>query len=362
MRAAKMVATTAALLILMLAAPEPGTSQTVAAEAALHSLSIGDGRLTQYVFPVGVTWRIAGLRFDANAAYADAAYEADGVRSELSGLTDLTVRVLVPVMGDRARLILAGNIPTGTETLTEAQLPVAAALTTDLLALPVRSFGSGSGVTAGVAVAQPMGDWVAGGIAAYRVGGAYEPVAASPGAPAAEFRPGSEFRLRIGLERPQVGGTTWRFAGAWSRFSPDAFEERDIFARGDRVLGEAVAEFPLGQGAGTVYGWAQYRSESEVYAGAEPEPAPASTLAGVGGAFSQPLSPAITLRPRAEILFQRGEPGFGGGDGWIGRAGTSASFRVQTLRIEPAVMIQAGGFEGDTLFGLILRGGVLWHR
>lgn len=354
-----------AMCAALMAAAVPGqtSAQTVVAEAALHSLSIGDGTLTQVVIPVGVTWRLAGLRFDANAAYADASYKVNGEDSKLSGLTDLTVRVLVPVMGDRARLIVAGNIPTGTETLTEAQLPVAAVLTTDILGMPVRTFGSGAGVTTGLALAQPVGDWVAGGIVVYRMGGAYEPIApATAGSPSAEFRPGSEFRMRLGLERPRVGGTTWRLAGSWSRFAPDATEERDVFARGDRLMGEAVAEFPVGRGAATMYGWGMYRSESDIFAGAEPETAPSSTLAAVGGVLAHPLTPTFTLRPRAELLLQRGKPGFGSGNGWIARAGSGASFRLGSMRVDPAVLLQVGGLEDDDVFGLVLRGGILWER
>lgn len=361
MRSRILIATLVAAT-LVAADPERTSAQVVAAEAALHTLSIGEGTLTQFVVPFGLTWRFANLRFDANAAFADAVYEVGGARSELSGLTDVTVRVMAPVMGDRARLILAGNIPTGTETLTEDQIPVAAALTTDLLALPVRSFGSGAGVTAGMAVAQPMGDWVAGGIVAYRVGGAYEPFATAPGATTSEFRPGSEFRMRLGLERPRVGGTTWRLAGSWSRFSPDASDEQDLFARGDRILGEAIAEFPVGPGAATLFGWGLYRSESEIMAGPEPEFAPASTLVGVGGILSRPITATMTLRPRAELLVQRGEPGFGTGDGWIARAGSAVSMRFGTTRFEPAVMVQTGDLQGDELFGLVLRGGVIWGR
>jgi hypothetical protein len=344
------------------AMPGPLHSQTVVGEAALHALSVGDGSLTQFVLPFGVTWRAAGIRFDANAAYAHATFERDGTRSQLDGITDLTVRMLVPVMGDRARLILAGNVPTGTETLTPAQIPVAAVLTTDLLAMPVRSFGSGAGVTAGVAVAQPVGDWVAGGIAIYRVGGAYEPVSPSPGLTASEFRPGSEFRLRMALERPRVTGLTWRLAGSWSRFQADSNPEQDLFARGDRVLGEAVAEFPMGRSAVSMYGWTLYRSASDILAGPEPETAPASTLAGIGAMMTHPLTPGLSLRPRAELLVQRGEPGFGSGDGWIARVGSGASVRLRTLRFEPAVLVQAGGLEGDDLLGLVLRGGMVWER
>lgn len=339
-----------------------GAAQTVAAEATLHTLSIGDASLTELVLPVGVTWTVAGVRFDANTAVASASYEQVGVTSKVGGLTDLTLRVMVPMLEDRGRIIVAGNVPTGTETLGPDELPVAGVITTDLLTLPIRSFGTGVGVTAGLAVAQPIGDWVAGGIMVYRVGEAYEPVVATAGTQAAEFRPGSEFRLRIGLERPSVSGVTLRAAVSWSRFGEDETDDQAVFARGDRLMGQVTTEFPFLRGAASVYAWNLYRSESELLVGTVPESTPASNLLGAGASVSYPLSRTLTLRPRAEVLLQTGEPGFGGGSGWMTRLGSTASYRTGSVRLEPAALLQIGSLEGENIFGLVLRGGVLWQR
>lgn len=358
MRPRAMVTVLAAALL----APVPATAQTAVAEAALHTLSIGDASITETVFPVGLTWRLGGVRFDANTAFATARYERGDVTSELSGLTDVTVRMMVPMMEDRGRLIVAGNVPTGTAALGADQLPVAGVITTDLLTLPVRSFGTGAGVTTGLAVAQPLGSWVAGGIVVYRVGSAYEPVVATAGTQAAEFRPGSELRLRLGLERPSVSGVTVRAAASWSRFGEDQADSEAIFARGDRLMGELATEFPFLRGAASVYAWNLYRTASELLVGNVPQTTPASNLLGAGAAVSYPLSTALTVRPKAEVLVQSGDPGFGGGSGWIGRFGSAASYQAGPLRFEPAALVQVGGLEGENVFGIVLRGGVLWQR
>lgn len=352
----------AAFGALVAAAPSGAEAQTVVAEAGLHTLSIGDASLTELVMPFGVTFRLGGVQLDANAAFASASFEAAGVTSELAGLTDVTVRAMVPMMDGRARLIVAGNVPTGTSALGADEIPVAGVITTDLLTLPVRSFGSGAGVTTGFALAQPMGDWVAGGIMVYRVGSAYEPVVATTGTEAAEFRPGSEFRLRLGLERPSTSGATVRLAGSWSRFGEDETDDQAVFSRGDRLMGEAVAEFPFMRGAASVYAWNLYRSESEVVVGASPQATPSSNLLGAGASVSWPLTPALTLRPKAELMLQSGEPGFGAGSGWITRIGSAASWRTGPVRVEPAALIQVGGLEGEGVFGIVLRGGVLWQN
>lgn len=349
-------------LAALLSLPGAARSQTAVAEAAVHTLSIGDASLTELVLPFGVTWRFGGVRFDANAAYATASYEQGGVTSDLAGLTDVTVRMMVPMMEDRGRIIVAGNVPIGTSALGAEEIPVAGVITTDLLTLPVRSFGSGAGVTTGVAVAQPVGDWVAGGIMVYRVGSAYEPVVATAGTEAAEFRPGSEFRLRVGIERPSVSGVTVRVAGSWSRFGQDQTNDEAVFDRGDRALGEVTAEFPFLRGAASIYAWDLYRSGSQLMVGSAPQSTPASNLLGTGAAVSYPLTPALTIRPKAELMLQSGEAGFGAGSGWITRLGSAASYRTGPFRLEPAALLQVGDLEGQSVFGLVLRGGVLWQH
>lgn len=343
-------------------APGAALAQAAVAEASLHTLSIGDASLTEMVVPVGLTFRAAGVQLDANAAYATARYEAGGVTSTLSGLTDVTVRMMVPIMEGRGRLIVAGNVPTGTAALGADEIPVAGVITTDLLTMPVRSFGSGAGVTTGFALARPMGDWVAGGIMVYRVGSAYEPVVATAGTEAAEFRPGSELRLRLGLERSSTSGVAVRLAGSWSRFGEDQTDNEAIFARGDRLMAEAMAEFPFLRGAASVYAWNLYRSESEVVVGGSPQPTPSSSLLGTGGSVSYPLTGTLTLRPKAELMVQSGETGFGAGSGWISRVGSAASYQVGALRLEPAALVQVGSLEGESVFGVVLRGGVMWQR
>ncbi len=351
----------AALAVLVFfGAPDGARAQAAVAETGVYSLSIGDASLTELVVPFGLSFRLAGMQLDANAAYASARYEAGGVTSELSGLTDITLRAMIPMMEGRGRIIVAGNVPTGTSALGTDEIPVAGVITTDLLTLPVRSFGSGAGVTTGLAIAQPMGDWVVGGIAVYRVGSAYEPVIASAGTEASEFRPGSELRLRVGLERPSTSGVTVRLAGSWSRFGEDETDDDAVFARGDRLMGEAVAEFPFLTGAASVYAWNLYRTESELLIGTAPQATPASNLLGAGASVAYPLSPALTLRPRAEVMVQSGEPGFGAGSGWITRLGSAVTWRFGPLRLEPAALVQIGDLEGESVFGLVLRGGVLW--
>ncbi|MBI4543122.1 MAG: hypothetical protein HY705_08840, partial [Gemmatimonadetes bacterium] len=262
MSAARVCAAAAAVATLMLA-PAAASAQMLAGEIAYNTVSVGGTRVTELVAPFGLSWRLGPLRFDANSAYARATVEGDGARSERNGLIDVTARVMLPLFADRIRFIVAGNIPTHDPALSAEETPVAAAVATDLFALPVASFGSGLGVTSAVTLAQPLGTWVLGLSGAYRAGDAYEPFLPTAGQSSLEFRPGQEYRVRLGLDRPHRNGWAVRLAVSGSRFEEDLTNGAVSSQSGDRYLGEALLEFPLLRGSAIVYGWDLYRDRGK---------------------------------------------------------------------------------------------------
>lgn len=351
-----------ALALLLLAAPAL-PAQTVGAELAYYGISIGDVHISEFTLPVGVTYRLGGIRFDANTAVAVASMEANGVSSSLSGLTDITARVMLPLMQDRARLVLAANLPTGTSALKPDQLPVAAALTTDLLTLPVTSFGSGSGMTTGLAVSRTAGPWVLGGMAALRVGSAYEPLVGTAAGASTEFRPGEELRLRVAAERPSTSGVSVRLGMSWSTFAQDQSDGVGFYDRGNRLLGEAVVELPVGRGAAVLYAWDLNKSAGAAADAGLTQVAPASNLLAVGGRASMPLRPDLSLRPVLELVTQAtASETVGPGDGMIVRVGAGVEKRFGNVILAPTVVAQFGSLDGESIRGLVLRGGVAWTR
>ncbi len=338
-------------------------AQQVGAELAYHGISIGDASLTEIVFPVGVTYRLGNIRFDANTAIASASFEANGETSTLSGLTDINARVMLPINADRARIVIAANLPTGTSALAPAELPVAAALTTDLLTMPVTSFGSGAGVTTGLAITRPAGSWLLGAVGAYRVGSAYEPLVSTAAGQSAEFRPGDELRIRLAAQRPSDSGVSVRVAGTWSAFGSDQSDDVVFFDRGDRLLGEAAVEFPVWRGAALAYLWDLYRSEGSVASGFQASQiAAASNMLGAGVRGVLPLNPTLTLRPILELVLQSSPADVGPGEGSLFRLGTGVQRRVGGFILEPAVLAQFGSLDGESISGFVLRGGVAWAR
>lgn len=352
----------------LLAAPFLGraglAAQQVGGEVAYHSVSIGDLSVSEMAVPIGVMFRLGALRLDANTAVAAAHLKGPGIDSRLSGLTDITARLMIPMLEDRARLVLAANVPTGTASLNAAELPVAAALTTDILTLPVSSFGSGGGVTTGFAASRPWGSWVVGGMAAFRVGAAYEPLVSTAAGPSAEFRPGEELRLRLAAEHSTAGGLTLRFAGSWSTYAEDQVDGASFFNRGDRFLGEATAEFPLGRGAGVVYGWDLHSSRGSTAPSVQQplQAAAALNLLGAGVRVQFPVNANLTLRPVLELLSQSADAAIGPGSGTMFRLGGGVARRMGRLILEPALLFQVGSLDGERITGLVVRGGVAWAR
>lgn len=350
-------------LSLFLGAPALLPAQTVGAELAYYGISIGDVHISEFALPVGVTYRLGGIRFDANTALAVANLDANGASSSLSGLTDITARVMLPLMEDRARLVVAANLPTGTSALAPDQLPVAAALTTDLLTLPVTSFGSGAGMTTGLAVSRTAGPWVLGGMAAFRVGSAYEPLTSTAAGASTEFRPGEELRLRLAAERPSTSGVSVRFGLSWSTFAQDRSDGVGFYDRGNRLLGEAVVELPFWRGTAVLYAWDLNKTAGAAVDAQLAQIAPASNLLALGGRASLPLRPDLSLRPVLELVTQAtASETVGPGDGTIIRVGAGIEKRFGRVILAPTLVAQLGSLDGEPIRGFVLRGGVAWAR
>jgi hypothetical protein len=341
-------------------------AQMLGTEPSYSLLRRGDADLTQIVLPVGVSVLAGPVRLDANTAFMRATLAEPGApASELSGLTDITLRGLLPLAGDRVRVALSLNLPTGETTLAPDQFPVAAALNTDLYMLPVAALGSGFGVTTLLALAQPVGEWVVGASGAYRIGSAFE---ATPGG-GEEFRPGDELRLRLALERPHRAGWAARLGASVSRLSSAELEADQVvydFHPGNRIVVDGMVDFPVGSGSAMVHAWNLYRAS----AGDADNPIPAADVAalsrnltGAGVRLSLPLGAALSLRPMADMVLQvtpGADAALETGDGFLVRAGTGVGYRIGRLVFEPAALAQFGRRGDHNLVGFILRGGLLW--
>lgn len=364
----------------LVAAP-PAAAQVVGAEGAMHSLTVGRAELTELVIPIGASVPLGPFRVDVNTSYAQASLTRGDSTETLSGTTDIITRLSVGMLDGRVRLAVAGNLPTG-EPLDTAKRAVASAIATQLLTLPVGRFRAGRGVTSVVAVAQPLGDWVVGLSGTYRVGGAYQPflnVQTSAGNPL-EFQPGDEQRATFALERRGRSGWAMRMSGSWSRYGLNRENEEEVFQPGERYLVDAMVEFPLGRGSGTLYAWDMYRLQGEVFdsTGAALQAAqfaPPRNLGSIGARLRLPLGGSVSLRPVGEVIVQNtfsADEGYEGPkDGWLARAGGGIAIRLGGgLVVEPGALWQTGAITSreddatreDGINGFIVRLGAAWAR
>jgi hypothetical protein len=178
-------------------------SQSVGAVKSITELSV----------PIGARAQLGRFTFDfrAAAAMSGATLEAaDGSTRKitLNGVTDVRVRMSVPVVGEGLVLTAALNAPTGTTGLDADQTAVQQLIGAPGLALPVTSYGVGFGGTLGFVGARQFGPW------ALAVGGSleeraeYTPIelALTGGASLTKIKPGVAGHVTIGADRPVGAG------------------------------------------------------------------------------------------------------------------------------------------------------------
>lgn len=239
------------LALLLSASALPAQSfwdSSVRLAPAFHSYDIKapfNEKISEFSLPFAVVIPVLpALTVDVGTAFAMARFErtsldASGNRtkttSELSGLTDTQVRANY-ALGQEFVVLTAGvNLPTGSATVEGAELAAATRIGSDFLTFPISGFGSGFGVTGGVAVARPMGAWNLGFGGSMRQSSEYTPFKDASGTEL-KFQPGPEYRARLGADRPYGTGRI-SFGLTFSKFGDDKANSA-TFNSGDRYIGQ----------------------------------------------------------------------------------------------------------------------------
>lgn len=255
---------------------------------------LGAKTVTEMVVPIGVIWPLSRrVTVDVGTRFAQAKREdEDGSSATLSGLTDLQARAVVQVVPDRVMFTVAANLPTGKTTLTGEELSVAGAIASDFLPFPVSSFGNGTSVTSGLAVAVPVGGWAFGLASSYRVSGEYTPLADT----SVSYKAGAEVRFRAGLDRI-VGQGRVSLGFTYSSFATDEFGGFEAFSPGNRYIAQASWSFAVGNTGVSLYAWDLYRNAGEIPA--NQTTTEKQNVMALGGAVSFQLGRS-QLRPTLE--------------------------------------------------------------
>ena len=248
-------------------------------------------------------------------------------------------------MPDVVVFSVAANLPTGKVKLTDDELPAAGAVASDLIPFPVTSFGSGTNVTTGLAVAVPVAGWAVGLATSYRLSGPYTPLASVD----STYKAGGELRVRLAGDRI-VGQGRVSLGFTYSSFSVDEFGGSSIFQPGKRYISQVSWSFPVGNVGMALYAWDLYRNAGTVTLSGSATEKQNVLTAGVVASLQMGRS---VLRPQLEFRQQTA------GTGSLEKAGQliSLSARYQmplseSLTLSPVLRYDAGSIvnvNGDSI-------------
>jgi hypothetical protein len=230
----------------------------------IHSYTIdspSNTTIREFSIPLFVLLPVSpGLTFDLGTSYARAHVEqttaATTVTSDISGLTDTQLRANY-VFGNDFLILTAGlNLPTGQSRVTARQELAAGLIGSDFLAFPISSMGTGFGGTGGIAIARPLGVWNVGGGFGIRRTSQYDPFD-DVGGLALHYRPGNEYRARVGADRA-IGAGRATFGFTYSTFGDDDLAG-SVYNTGNRYLTQFSFDDVAGPGRLAIAAWNLFR-------------------------------------------------------------------------------------------------------
>jgi hypothetical protein len=341
----------------LLAAPSLGAqdasslSSSASVQMVSYTLKRGaaENRIAELIVPIAGVYRLTDrVSFDVATAYARATTNLTGApESRISGLTDTQVRANW-TFGDDAMVLTGGvNLPTGQATATESQFRAAGQIGNDFLLFPISSMGSGLAATGGIAIARPLGSWNVGAGASFRYASEYEPYEFNN--VRSRYQPGSEYRARLGIDRP-IGAGRFVLGTTYSAFGSDQAGGQS-FNTGNRLIVQTSFDDALGGSHYTVSAWNLHRTSGTHADGTK---AAAENIANAMVGFAIPVG-AMTLEPSVEARMlsrsSNGAASSGANSGHMETAGVRARWTVGALQIAPGATYSFGRLEGYDLTG-----------
>lgn len=320
--------------------------------------------------PMAIRIPIASMvTFDVYAAWAEGRVEQGNTQFKLSGLVDPRVQATVQAT-PFALITLGANLPTGNPTHTSQEAVVASVLSTDLLGFREATFGAGTAFTSSVATAVRAGGFGLGIAGAYSLRGEFEPTEGDD----LTYQPGSETRVRVGLDR-NFGNSTFTAGGTFITYTSDQADGSNLFQAGNRLRFDASFAFRAGAGVWTLYAADLIRSNGDLTLqivdnfGApvgedQVETAKQNLLvAGIVGTVG--LGSGFVFRPQVDFKLQsRTEPdGSDPGSGWILATGTDIPMRLFGVDFFPKARVLFGAIKNEAgtsvpLLGMEFKGTV----
>lgn len=311
-------------------------------------------KISQFAVPIFTAVPIfSALTIDVGTSYAMTTFERttlDGsgapttFTSEMNGLTDTQLRAIYTVGQDMLVLTAGLNIPTGSATVEPGELLAATVIGSDFLSFPVSGFGSGLGMTGGLAFARPMGAWNFGFGASLRYAGEYEPFEDATGT-ATKFQPGPEYRVRTGIDHP-FGTGRIAFGVTYSKFGDDKANATS-YTTGDRYIGTFSMSSSLENGTDWALNvWNLFRSSGTLI---DQSTSPRANIANASLAFGVRGPGDVVFEPSFESRLRTEQ---GAGTSFLGTIGARLVVNRGAWALVPGFGFAVGTMESSTLTGL----------
>jgi len=311
-------------------------------------------KISQFSVPLFASIPVlSALTIDVGTAYATAFLErqtvdAGGnpatVKSEMSGLTDTQVRANYVFGQDFVVLTLGVNAPTGSATVDADELDAATRIGSDFLMFPISGFGSGFGLTGGVAVARPFGSWNVGFGGSVRHSSEYEPFR-DPAGTAQKFQPGPEYLARLGIDHP-FGTGQISLGLTFSQYGDDKANAL-TFNSGNRYIGQFTMSNSLRPTVDYSFVvWNMFRTAGTLI-NQSPSPRGNITNALIGFAVRAPANVSVEPSIETRVWSQQGSK-----TSYMGTFGTRVAVNRGGWAIVPGFAFSMGAMEAATLTGL----------
>ena len=269
-------------------------------------------RVSELTVPLGVTvplgsaGRFGELTVSSGYAYLDvrSANPTDPDQS-ISTLLDTELRLAWNAIPGRLIVFANGAIPTGTETVATPELVALALIASDVIGFAASNVGTGGGVGGGFAGAFPLSEsWALGLGGSVRGNFAYTVVEGD----SAQLNPGTDLRVRGGVEGPLARRTYLRVALMWARRAQDQVQDQigdtsaTINGIGDRFVGYLSLDQGISNSILNLYVFDVFRSNPQLEATAIGAAIlPRGNLVGAGARFDWRLNRTMTLVPNFEF-------------------------------------------------------------
>ncbi len=314
-------------------------------------------RVSEMTVPVGLSYdfgRLGNIALSSGYASVDLR-SADAIKlanQKLSGPLDTEARLSLNVMQGRVVALLTGALPTGTKTVQQEELSVLGAISSDVVGFAASNLGSGGNLGGGFAAALPLGRWAAGLGATFRQPMSYRPVLGEDD----QLKPGTEVRLRAGIEGPLARRTYLRTAAILARTSKDRIAFAGVDSTRNGVGNRLITYLSVNQGfqsfSLTAYGFDVLRGDPQIEQTAVGAAIlPRGNLFALGGRLDFPLRETTTISPNAEWRTSAAAP-----DtittAKLERLGASLRFGVDVrhrLTSSTALVLQGGGTSGHII-------------